>query len=99
MVFEEKKRGAFPNLAPIFPEHCSFPENQGGENGVFGKLWFCLRTPAIFVIFVGFRVPRSATPCFCGQNVNRHFRRFSSKPPVFGRGQKTPVSKNTVSQP
>ena len=60
---------------------------------------FVWGTPAIFVIFVGFWALRSATPCFCGWNVNRHFPHFSSKPPVFGRGQKHRFPKTPFSQP
>ena len=47
---------------------------------------FAGATPAVFVIFVDFRGPRSKIPC-CGQNGISEFCQFSSKPPVFGREQ------------
>ena len=56
---------------------------QGGENGVFGKRWFCLRDTAIFVIFVGFRCLRRATPCFCGQRCKSLFSPFCVKTTCF----------------
>ena len=56
-------------------------------------------TPAIFVIFVDFRGPRSKIPCFCGQNAFRIFAKYSSKPPVFGRGQNGRFPKRPFRQP
>ena len=66
-----------------------FPANGG----------FVWVTPARFCHFVGFRALRSATPCFCRQNVNRQFRYFSSEPPVFGRVQKHRFPTTPFSQP
>ena len=51
---------------------------------------------AIFVIFVDFRGWRSKIPCFVGRMQYQHFRQFSSKPPVFGRGKKTTVFQNDL---
>ena len=60
---------------------------------------FAWVAPAIFVIFVGFRGLRNKAPCFCGLNLNRHFRHFSSKPPVFVRGQKHRFQKDRFHNP
>ena len=54
-------------------------------------------TPAIFVIFVDFRGPRSKIPCFCGQNAMSEFSPIFVKTACFRQGTKRPFSKMTVS--
>ena len=55
-------------------------------------------TPAIFVIFVDFRGPRSTTPCFGGQNAISEFSPIFVKTTCFRQGTKRPFSKTTVSK-
>ena len=54
-------------------------------------------TPAIFVIFVDFRGPRSKIPRFCGQNATSEFSPIFVKTTCFRQGTKRPFSKTTVS--
>ena len=54
-------------------------------------------TPAIFVIFVDFRGPRSKIPCFCGQNAISEFLPIFVKTTCCWQGTKRPFSKTTVS--
>ena len=54
-------------------------------------------TPAIFVIFVDFRGPRSKIPCFGGQNAISEFSPIFVKTTCFRQGTKRPFSKTTVS--
>ena len=53
--------------------------------------------PAIFVIFVDFRGPRSKIPCFYGQNAISEFSPIFVKTTSFRQGTKRPFSKTTVS--
>ena len=54
-------------------------------------------TPAIFVIFVDFRGPRSKIPCFSGQNAIYECSPIFVKTTCFRQGTKRPFSKTTVS--
>ena len=54
-------------------------------------------TPAIFVIFVDFRGPRSKIPCFCGRNAISEFSPIFVKTTCFRQGTKRPFFKTTVS--
>ena len=58
---------------------------------------FAGATPAIFVIFVDFRGPRSKIPCFCGQNAISEVSPIFVKTTCFRQGTKRPFSKTTVS--
>ena len=62
------------------------------QNGHFAGV-----TPAIFVIFVDFRGPRSKIPCFGGQNAISVFSPIFVKTTCFRQGTKRPFSKTTVS--
>ena len=61
---------------------------------------FAWGTPAIFVIFVDFRSlrTREKSLVFVRRMPYRNFRRFSSKPPVFGRRQKHRFPKRSFRQ-
>ena len=58
-------------------------------------------TDATFVSFVDFQGPRSKIPCFflVGRMQYQNFRQFSSKPPVFGRGQNDHFPKRQFRHP
>ena len=56
-------------------------------------------TPAIFVIFVDFRRPRSKVPCFCGQNAISEFSPIFVKTTGFRWGQNDRFPKRPFRQP
>ena len=90
-------RGSGKNRRRNRRESRDFGALRGGANNVPLANGGCAGvTPAVFVIFVGFRCMKSEAPCFDGQKVNPHFRHFSSKTACFRQGTKTPFSRSTV---
>ena len=76
---------------------CPNLETRGCQNSGLGKRSFCLGDTRHFRHFRRLSGIEQ-NPVFLWVDCNsQNFCRFSSKPPVFGRGQKQPFSKTTVS--